>query len=145
MFFFVWMSTHEQLFSLMSTIFLEQATIVIFPPSGSLIYNQTDDAGWCFTAICSHSCIVVKQPMPCQTTIPSPTSSSSTLNAAASTMTTQQHSTVTASPTVSQHTHSPLVETTESETTTSGLDCNNVEPPRKVKCDTLKTVYLIKK
>nr|XP_023649660.1 intestinal mucin-like protein [Paramormyrops kingsleyae] len=50
--------------------------------------------------------------MPCQTTIPSPTSSSSTLNAATSAMTTQQQSTATPSP-------------------TSGLDCNNVQPPRK--------------
>ncbi|KAF3688741.1 Mucin-5AC [Channa argus] len=51
----------------------------IFSP-GSIIYNQTDAAGWCFTAYCNSTCSVNKDSRPCisSTTPNTPTPTTTT-------------------------------------------------------------------
>ncbi|TSK13449.1 Mucin-5AC [Bagarius yarrelli] len=45
------------------------------PLEGSVLYNQTDGTGWCFTAYCESDCNVVKKTEPCfMSTTPSPAS-----------------------------------------------------------------------
>ncbi|XP_058264560.1 mucin-2-like isoform X2 [Hemibagrus wyckioides] len=39
---------------------------------GSVMYNQTDEAGWCFIAICESGCNVFKKSEPCVFTTPTP-------------------------------------------------------------------------
>ncbi|XP_036390593.1 mucin-5B-like [Megalops cyprinoides] len=75
---------------------------------GSLIYNETDGDGWCFTAYCTAKCKIEKQPKPCP--ILTPTTAS-----------TQSPSTVNTTSTT----------TTSSQPTPSGPDCDNIHPPRK--------------
>ncbi|KPP58291.1 intestinal mucin-like protein-like, partial [Scleropages formosus] len=57
------------------------------------IYNETDGEGWCFTAFCSASCEVLKQSVPCHTTISPPISSSTTLETSAPVPTTSETAT----------------------------------------------------
>uniref|UniRef100_A0A8C6Q4C4 Mucin 5B, oligomeric mucus/gel-forming n=1 Tax=Nothobranchius furzeri TaxID=105023 RepID=A0A8C6Q4C4_NOTFU len=73
---------------------------------GSLIYNKTDEAGWCFTAYCNSTCGVVKHSSPCHTTT-----------------TTTPPSTSTTTPL----THSPTPRTTQRPSN----DCLLLTPPRK--------------
>uniref|UniRef100_A0A8C6Q3S8 Mucin 5B, oligomeric mucus/gel-forming n=1 Tax=Nothobranchius furzeri TaxID=105023 RepID=A0A8C6Q3S8_NOTFU len=74
--------------------------------SRSLIYNKTDEAGWCFTAYCNSTCGVVKHSSPCHTTT-----------------TTTPPSTSTTTPL----THSPTPRTTQRPSN----DCLLLTPPRK--------------
>ncbi|KAG7473977.1 hypothetical protein MATL_G00101660 [Megalops atlanticus] len=98
-------------------------------PQGSLIYNETDGDGWCFTAYCTAMCKIEKQPRPCHTTLLPPLSSPTTnvkLTTSGpiltpTTASTQSPSTVNTTPTT----------TASSQPTPSGPDCDNIYPPRK--------------
>uniref|UniRef100_A0A4W5LNW0 VWFC domain-containing protein n=1 Tax=Hucho hucho TaxID=62062 RepID=A0A4W5LNW0_9TELE len=74
---------------------------------GSLIYNETDWGGWCFTSYCNSRCIVEKQARPCPSTTP----------ATVSTVSTTTESTQTSTSTLSRTTPYP--------------GCEYVIPPRK--------------
>ncbi|XP_008303776.1 mucin-2-like isoform X4 [Stegastes partitus] len=78
---------------------------------GDLIYNKTDEAGWCFTAHCSLTCSIEKQSMPCYaTTSPTPA------------ITTTSSGTTTS---IGQKT------TTGKSTEKPPTDCSYLSPPRK--------------
>lgn len=87
---------------------------------GSVIYNETDGEGWCFTAYCNATCKIEKQSRPCQTTIAPLFSSLKTTT-----------------PTIilssTSETKSSATTTTSIPTTTTyEPDCNKFNPPRKV-------------
>ncbi|KAJ8252215.1 hypothetical protein COCON_G00215270 [Conger conger] len=90
-------------------------------PRGSIIYNETDGEGWCFTAFCNATCQIEKMSNPCITTVAPPisptivktTSPASTLSSTSKTETTTP------------------VTTTSPGTTTLGPDCYHFDPPRK--------------
>lgn len=91
--------------------------ILIFSPPnlGSLMYNKTDGAGWCFTAFCNLTCNVEKLARLCQSTTPPPS-------------TTVIITTAESSPS-----------TTSAPTTPFNVGCSFLTPPRKVlqfKCST---------
>ncbi|KAM9753684.1 uncharacterized protein ACNS7B_006906 [Menidia menidia] len=78
---------------------------------GSYMYNQSDGAGWCFTAYCNLTCNVEKHGRPCHSTTP-PSSPPTTTSSGT---TTRRGSTTT--PTV--------------PTVTPPTDCSYLNPPRK--------------
>ncbi|XP_030620977.1 intestinal mucin-like protein [Chanos chanos] len=81
---------------------------------GSIIYNQTDDDGWCFVAFCNETCGIEKKSQYCGTTsIPATTFSGVT-------PTTSLPSPPTTLTTSSTITPPPLP-----------VDCNSLSPPRK--------------
>ncbi|KAK2842370.1 hypothetical protein Q5P01_012570 [Channa striata] len=83
----------------------------IFSP-GSFMYNQTDGAGWCFTAYCNLTCSVEKLARPCHSTTPPPPTTTTP------TLTTPQVSST----------------TTRTNTVSTGMplrDCSHLKPPRK--------------
>uniref|UniRef100_A0A3B4UC19 Uncharacterized protein n=2 Tax=Seriola dumerili TaxID=41447 RepID=A0A3B4UC19_SERDU len=93
---------------------------------GDMVYNVTDGLGWCYIAYCNASCNIVAEPSLCNTTpIPSTTAHSTTTLFSTSTKATISSS-VPPSTTVPTSSHIPS--TTPSTTT---LDCNDVDPPRK--------------
>ncbi|CDR05522.1 unnamed protein product [Oncorhynchus mykiss] len=88
---------------------------------GSLIYNETDGAGWCFTSYCNSSCVVEKQARPCPSTTPATVSTVSTTVSTVST-------TVSTVSTTTEATHST---TSTLSPTTPYKGCEYVIPPRK--------------
>uniref|UniRef100_A0A3Q3IRI5 Mucin-5AC-like n=1 Tax=Monopterus albus TaxID=43700 RepID=A0A3Q3IRI5_MONAL len=83
---------------------------------GSIIYNQTDGDGWCFTAYCNLTCGVEKFVKPCHSTAPP-------------TLSTQYHTTTT-TPGTSTKSHSSIASTVSS-TLAPLKDCLYLSPPRK--------------
>ncbi|XP_048829559.1 mucin-5B-like [Brienomyrus brachyistius] len=93
---------------------------------GLLIYNETDGAGWCFTAVCDTDCHVQKQTMPCHTSTPAPVPTPTVVKLTRL----SEHTTTTH---VSPHTSSTTRSTksTSRPTTKFNPDCTNLHPPRK--------------
>lgn len=83
-----------------------------------MVYNVNDGHGWCYSGYCNASCKVDSRPYPCPTT-PTPSTTSAPLSSSVPLVTTVATSAPTSGPT------SP---------STTTLDCNNVDPPRKVIC-----------
>ncbi|XP_039982445.1 intestinal mucin-like protein [Xiphias gladius] len=93
---------------------------------GDLLYNVTDNLGWCFVAYCNASCKVETQSSPCSTApIPSTTAHSTT---AVFSTTAKAILSSSAAPTTTIPTSATTPSTTPSTTT---LDCNDVYPARK--------------
>uniref|UniRef100_H9H910 Mucin-5AC-like n=1 Tax=Monodelphis domestica TaxID=13616 RepID=H9H910_MONDO len=85
-------------------------------PSGTLIYNRTDNAGHCYSAICNDDCTVERRAEVCSTSVAPPVPTTPTSG-----------STPESTPT------SPSVSPSHPPATTgkTGSDCLNVVPPRK--------------
>ncbi|XP_046898338.1 intestinal mucin-like protein [Hypomesus transpacificus] len=83
---------------------------------GDLVYNVTDEAGWCYTAHCNSSCQVEVKSTPCPSTAP-PTSTTTQYSTSSETLPTTPSE---ASPT------SPA-----SSTPSHTFDCSKLQPPRK--------------
>nr|XP_020826519.1 mucin-5AC [Phascolarctos cinereus] len=93
--------------------------------SGTLIYNQTDHTGHCYSALCNKDCSVRRIATICPTSAPAPVlsqSSSTSASAATATVTATSSSTLTL-PSASSSL-SPV-------TPTKSRDCLNAVPPRK--------------
>ncbi|XP_041075179.1 mucin-2-like [Polyodon spathula] len=80
-------------------------------PPGANIYNNTDNAGWCYTAFCSDKCEIEKHVMECHTTTVPPSAPT------------------TKKPPTKPPTSKKTTSATVPETTPQG--CNQLNPPRK--------------
>ncbi|XP_044125163.1 mucin-5AC-like [Bufo gargarizans] len=112
---------------------------VLVPP-GQVIYNTTDNAGWCFYAKCNQNCEVERYSEQCySSTVPTVTSSTKTANtvtASTGTMTTKK----TESTTKKAETSTKTSQTSQTKTSTSSTSststinpgCSALMPPRAV-------------
>ncbi|XP_040264809.1 mucin-5AC-like [Bufo bufo] len=112
---------------------------VLVPP-GQVIYNTTDNAGWCFYAKCNQNCEVERYSEQCySSTVPTVTSStktSKTVTASTGTMTTKK----TESTTKKAETSTKTSQTSQTKTSTSSASststinpgCSALMPPRVV-------------
>ncbi|XP_062859721.1 mucin-2-like [Trichomycterus rosablanca] len=95
--------------------------------SWSVMYNETDGAGWCFTAYCDAKCNVDKEAQPCPTTTIAPTTATSSTPPLIKPSSTTTPSTKTLPTTTS-------TKTLSTTTTTSVIppkDCQYLDPPKK--------------
>ncbi|XP_051823053.1 mucin-5AC isoform X11 [Antechinus flavipes] len=88
-------------------------------PAGTVIYNQTDNAGYCYSAICNRDCSVERIAESCPTIAPAPSPSTSA-------------STTTAIDTSATTPRLPSASSSRPPVTTGkSSGCLNAEPPRK--------------
>ncbi|XP_049330375.1 mucin-5B-like isoform X2 [Astyanax mexicanus] len=102
---------------------------------GSIIYNETDGAGWCFTAYCDKGCQVRKEPQPCITTTTNPTTTVTSTSTTTGTTTPTSTTTKSSSPTTTKPTTTTTSPTTIKSTIITTppppTDCFFLNPPRK--------------
>ncbi|XP_071972687.1 uncharacterized protein [Engystomops pustulosus] len=110
---------------------------VLVPP-GQVLYNTTDNAGWCFYARCNQSCKVERYSEQCHSsTVPTASSSTKTSKTVtASTMTTKKTAstpkTIETSTKTSHTSQTKNSASTVSSTSTINPGCTALMPPRTV-------------
>ncbi|KAK2919592.1 hypothetical protein Q8A73_001796 [Channa argus] len=108
------------LFTTSTTLCICEFNSTVHHP-GDMLYNVTDGLGWCFVAFCNSSCKVETHSTPCPTTPTPPTTAHSTTAAFATTTEAE----------ISSPTFPTSASTASTIESTTTLDCNDVNPPKK--------------